>query len=185
MKDIFSKLLGCLTVLLLLTAVVLSVSMRNAQPLTVGSFAAAEAQTEQFMNALCSGDYETAEGLISGGHSLAPAEEFSDPLTQTLWEAYTGSLSHTFNGGCYADQYGLYRDVTVTALDIPALMADLQRKTALTEDSLGDAAMDMIARGDYTMTHTLTLQLTGSGGHWQLLPTPQLIALMQGSMGGA
>ena len=95
---------------------------------------------------------------------------------------------------CYADDYGVYRDVSVTLLDIPALMTDLQNRAALLHreadsnsmtDTLADAVPSMAASKEYVLTRTITLQLTGHGGRWMVQASPQLIDLLQGSMGGA
>ncbi len=194
MKQTLSKFLGYMSFILLLAAVILTISLRNSSPIIVGSLSEADVQTERFMDAVCNGDFDTAEKLISSSHDLTPKEEHTNPLTKTLWEAYRSNLTYRFHGGCYADDYGLYRDVTITALDLPALMSDLQTRSAIVQsntdedqimEKLAETAADMIARGGYTTERTLTLRLTGHSGDWQIQITPQLIALLQGSMGGA
>ncbi len=190
MMNRLSKLLGALSAILLLSAVVLALSLRNADPISTGSIAAADAQTEGFMEALCSGEYDTAAGYLRGSPALAPQDAFSNALTEALWSAYTDTTDYTFHGSCYADDYGLYRDVTVTRLDIPAVIADLQSRSSVSlsksdREDLAEIAAELIAKGTYTTEYTITLQLTGFGGQWQIEPTPQLIALMQGTVGGA
>ena len=190
MMNRLSKLLGALSAILLLTAAVSALSLKNADPITTGSLAAADAQTEQFMEALCRGEFDTAANCLKGSPILAPAGAFSDALTEALWSAYADSLDYTFHGGCYADDYGLYRDVTVTRLDIPAVIADLQSRSSVSlskpdHEDLAEIAAELIAKGTYTTEYTITLQLTGFGGQWQIEPTPQLVALMQGTVGGA
>lgn len=187
MKHTLSKLFSALSVLLLLAAVIFALSMRNAPPILAVSLNEAELQTEQFMEALCRSDYAAAEKLIAGSPTLTPNEDQENPLTQALWEAYLHSFSYEFHGSCYTDEYGLYRDVTVTVLDLPSLMTDLQSRPTVgltNTDALIQAIPHMITHGDYTAPHHLTLQLTAHKGQWKIQPTPQLIALMQGSTGG-
>ena len=193
MKQSLSKLFAALSAILLLAVVIFSISMRNAPPIIIGSLHEADLQSEQFMDALCSGDYSFAEQLLAGSLEITPTVAHSSPLTQALWEAYIHNFSYEFQGSCYSDEFGLYRDVTITALDLPTFMADLQTRSAIfstTQDhdhimnTLAEAVPTMLTRGDYTASHHLTLQLTAHNGQWRIQPTPQLIALMQGSMGG-
>ena len=199
-----SSLFGVLFVLLLCVSLALTAFMRNTSPATAEPFTAADFMTEGFMEALCSGDYTTAEKYLNSNTSIAPEQEFTNALTKTLWDAYIQTLSYEFHGGCYSDDYGLYRDVTVTATDISALMAELQEQSAILlankaletdtdgdysqefiMDTLAEASAEMVCTKDFTTERTLTLQVVYHNGRWMVQPTPQLIDLMQGSMGGA
>ena len=208
-NDFIPALFGVACVVLLAAAAVLGIAMRNASPVTAGSMYNAEAQTEKLMNAVCSGDYTAAEDLLSGSHKLALEREPSNPLYSVLWDAYTSNLDYQFQGSCYADYYGLYRDVTVTMPDILTLMEDLQKRSTLLlyskaenspqsvydangnytqefiMDTLAEEAYSMIADNHYTTTRTLTLHLTGSGGQWYIQPDPLLMDWICGGMGGA
>ncbi len=184
MKNPLSALFGLLFAASLGAALFLTLIAGNA-PIITDSLTEAEAQTQRLMDAVCSGDYAAAEELLTGGLRLVPEGEHSSALTQALWDAYIDTLSYSFHGGCYADDYGLYRDVTVTILDIPALLNDLPIGLGRTEDEQAADVQSALAKGDYTATRTLTLQLTGHGGRWMIHATPQLVDLMQGSMGGA
>ena len=208
-NNFIPTLLGVACVVLLAAAAILGIAMRNALPITAGSMQNAEAQTEKLMNAVCSGDYTAAEDLLSGSLKLTLEREPTNSLYRVLWDAYSDSLDYRFQGSCYADNYGLYRDVTVTMLDIPTLMEDLQKRSTLLlyskaenspqsiydangnytqkfiMDTLGEEADSMIANNDYTTTQTLTLHLTGSGGQWYIQPDPLLIDWIRGGMGGA
>lgn len=193
MKYRLSKLFSTLSVVLLLGAVILTFSVRNTPPILVGSLHKADLQSEHFMEVLCSGDYTAAEKLLAGSPDLTPDKAYASPLTQALWEAYIHSFSYEFQDSCYSDAFGLYRNVTVTTLDLPLFMADLQTRFPIhsgTQDhdqimnTLAEAVPNLIARGEYSTTHHLTLQLTARNGQWKILPTPQLINLLQGNVGG-
>ena len=131
-------------------------------------------------------------------------KSFENNLNETLWSAYTDSLSYEFHGSCYTGSHGVCRDVTVTHLDIPALIADLQPRVntllatrarnegifgEYTDDfimeTLASEAADMAADQGYLTTSTITLQLVGQLGQWHIRTSPQLTQLLQGSMGGA
>ena len=206
---ILSALFGLLFPLLLCAALVLSFSMRGKAPLTLGGIDTARRQTEQLMDAICAADFSAAEDLISGSPKLTAKTKNNDALTVALWDAYYSSISYHFLGDCYADDYGLYRDVSVTYIDIPALMDALQLhapllladKAAEAHDSaygadgeytpefisetLAAEAKKLLQTNAYTVTRTLTLQPIGSGGHWVIQNTPELMDFISGSMGGA
>lgn len=202
--NLLSSLFGILFLLLLCASLVLTAFMRNTPPATAEHFAAADLQTECFMEAFCSGDYITAETYLNSNRSIALEQDFSNALSKALWDVYIQNLSYEFHGGCYSDNYGLYRDVTITATDISALMAELQEQSAILlankalatdtdddytqefiTDTLAGAVAEMACNKDFTTTRTLTLQVVYHKGHWMIQPTSQLIDLMQGSMGGA
>ena len=181
---LLSALFGLLFCLFLAAALILSVAMRNAPTLALGTMEAAEAQTQTLMEAICSKDFSKAEQLLSGSNNLNSRESFHSPLTTTLWDAYYSSITYQFHGGCYTDDYGLYRDVTVTYLDIPTLLEDLQSRTLALSDNLAEQAQSMAQSGTYTAKRTLTLQLISTGGRWSVLSSPELLDFISGSMGG-
>ena len=183
--------------------------MNEQPPMITGNLSAAEQQTTAFMDAICSRDFSVAEDLLAGSPKLDSNIQPSNPFSEALWDAYYESMSYTFQGSCYTDEYGLYRDVTITYLSIPALMEDLQPRAPLllanaavdcpetaydgngnyTQDfiykTLAAEAEAMLHIKDYTVTRTLTLQITGKGGHHIIQNTPALMDLISGSMGGA
>ena len=191
MKKYLIHFSGLLSVCLLCAVVLLSTTMRSQSPVIFDMYDAANRHAELFMDAVCSGDYAAAEALLDGTCKLSSEAEHSNAFYQTLWDAYIDSLSYQFTDSCYTNNYGVYRDVTVTFLDIPHLMSDLQSRifyTTTSEDhvmeSLAESAINMIAEREYNTTETLTLQLVSRNGQWLILPSPQLIDFMQGSMGG-
>ena len=187
-----SKLFGILSVITLSAAVLFAVAMKNTPSLTVGSWDAADFLSEQFMEAVCCGNYADAEAMLIGSPVLHLEQGFTNPLSERLWDAYISTLSYTFHGSCYSSDHGLYRDVTLTILDIPTLLTDLQKQSvylpafssAAEMNILAEAVQDTIESGSYTTTRTLTLQLMTHRGKWKISPTVELIDLMQGSMGG-
>ena len=129
--NVLSALFGVFFVLLLAATAVLAVSARNSSPVMAGALERAEVRTEALMDAICAGDYAAAEKLISGRPDLEIDRDPSNPLSLVLWEAYIERLSYEFRGDCYYDDYGVYRDVTVTLLDISAVMEQLQSRSAM------------------------------------------------------
>jgi len=205
---IVSALFGVLFVLLLMGTAALGISARSNAPVMAGSLESAEVRTEALMEAICSRDYAAAEKLISGKPDLEPNREPATELSKVLWEAYGESMSYEFQSGCYFDDYGVYRDVKVTLLDIPALMEQLQSRSAMILSgkavsnpaeaydgnggyrqefimkALAEAAEEMIREDSYLTTWDLTLQLTGRRGQWVVQQDHGLMSLIAGGIGG-
>lgn len=51
------------------------------------------------MDALCAGDYATAQSCIYGQPDLGAGEP-EDAVSKLLWDAFTDSLSYEFTGLC-------------------------------------------------------------------------------------
>lgn len=206
---ILSVLFGLLFIPLLIGTVYLAVSARNAAPLLVSSMTDAQGQTQALMDAVCSRDYAAAEELLSGDLTLTPDREPTNTLSKTLWDAYGNTLSYEFRGDCYATDYGLFRDVTVTFLDIPSIMADIQSHSAvlLANKAIADPSNAYEADGSYRedfvlnalaeeaslltdsdaylITRNLTLHLVGDGSQWLIQADQSLMTVLAGGMGGA
>lgn len=203
-----SAIFGLLSLLLLVGTVLLAVSQRNADPRLPDSMKPAEAQTREFMEAVVTCDYTAVEKLLSGSPDLGTDRVPTNPLSQYLWDIYGSSLSYRFDGDCYADDYGVYRDVIVTMADLTAMMDDLQGHAAIL--LAGEAAADPdnaynpdgsyrqefiyfalakeAAQMDvncYMTERRLTLQLEHEGGKWVVRPDRSLLDVLAGGMGGA
>ena len=88
----FSALFGILGILLMVVTAAVSIASRNAQPRMLESPEAASAQAQRMMDALCAGDYDTAQGYIIGQPDLGAGEP-EDAVSRLLWDAFTDSLS--------------------------------------------------------------------------------------------
>lgn len=202
-----SALFGLLWILLLAGIVLLAVSQRNASPRLPDSMKQAEAQTRALMEAVVSCDYTAVEHLLSGSPDLDTDRTPSDPLSQNLWTIYGSSLSYKFDGPCYADDYGVYRDVTVTMADLTAMMTDIQAHSAILlaskaaadpnaynadgsykQDFILSALASQAAKldaNDYLTTRSLTLRLENDGGQWAIRLDRALLDVLAGGIGGA
>ena len=203
-----SVIFGLLSILLLAGTVLLAVSQRNADPRLPASMKLAEAQTRELMEAVVTCDYTAVEKLLSGSPELGTDRVPSNPLSQSLWSIYGGSLSYAFDGPCYADDYGIYRDVTVTMADLTAIMDDLQSHAAILLAGKAAEAPDKAYNADgsyrqefiysalaeeaaqldaskYMTERSLTLQLEHAGGKWVVRPDRSLLDVLAGGMGGA
>ena len=129
----FSALFGILGILLMVVTAAVSIASRNAQPRMLESPEAASAQAQRMMDALCAGDYDTAQGCIYGQPDLGAGEP-EDAVSRLLWDAFTDSLSYEFTGLCRVTDTGFARDVSVTCLDVSGVTEAVpQRAKALLE----------------------------------------------------
>lgn len=203
----FSTVFAALGVLLLVLAIAVSFLALNASAVLIGGGKKAESQTQVFMDALCEGDYAAAESLLLGAPALGLESTPQTELAAIFWDAYSDSLSYTFAGDCYPGESGLCRDVTVTALDIPAVMVGLQERlpallsarVAVTDPNevynedgtYRDAfVMELLCREaeavleaeDWYVSQTITLHLTCQDGKWLIHPETALMKLLAGNM---
>lgn len=200
----FFALLGAI---LLLSAVVLSLLALNAPARLLFGTTEADARTQALMDALCEKNYAAASALMLGNPQLDADSTPDSSLGALLWEAYADSLSYEFSGSCYAGESGVCRDVTITALDIPALMVSLkdQAQTLLRKgaasanpeeiynedgsyqdafltDALKDGAAALLSQRIPTASRTITLHLTARDGQWYILPEQALLDVIAGGM---
>lgn len=205
---LLSSLFAVLAAVLTVGTVALSLLSLDAPARLVTVSDSAEQCTREFMDAFCRGDHAAAGGLMLGQLQLEPDQEPASQLAALLWEAYGSSLSYAFAGECYASDSGLCRDVTLTALDIPGVMALLKERSqdllarqaaataadlvfddeghyqeAFVMEVLCAEAAVILEEGGVTASRELTLELTRRDGQWWILPEQELLDAISGGMG--
>lgn len=206
-RRILSALFGVLFLLMAASTVWLCVGYRDAAPVLLGDLTHANACTDALMEAVCDRDFATVRQLTTGETIPNIQKAPGNALSQFLWEEYGACFSYQFQGDCYITDYGVYRDVQVTVLDIPTLMEDLQlyagvplaENAANTPDAyaadgtytrsfvmeiLTQEAKTMLETDFYTVTRDLTLRLSGTGNTWLVCPERALTDVITGGMGG-
>lgn len=203
-----SNLFALLGAVLIVGTVALSFLSLNTAPHLVVASDDAEQCTQNFMDALCQEDYTAAGNLLLGQPNLAADQEPGSELGSLLWDTYSDSLSYEFVGECYATDAGLSRDVRITALDIPDVMAVLKERSEslLTQsvevtDSeivydkdnnyredfvmgvLLDGVIAILEEGYATTSREITLNLTFQNGQWWIQPEQALMNVISGGMG--
>ena len=133
--------------------------------------------------------------------------EEASPLVNALWMAYTGSIRAEFRSTLAPSDTGCRREVTVTALDISGLMAQLKAdapallaaealaigedlafgednhyRPEFATDVLQRAVADMLTRPEFITTRHLTLELQLQDGVWRILPSRKLLDLLCGKI---
>lgn len=200
----FFTLIG---ILLLCGGLLLSWFCADASPLLLYPSEDAVDLTEAFTNTLRSGDLDTAGSLLLGQPRLT-FEPLPEPSIEALlWTAYIQSLQFTFQDGLSPDNTGCCRSVTVTGLDIPALMQQLKeeapellaQEAALIGEDLAfgednhyrqDFVMEVLYRsvqerltGSYpTASREYRLELVLQDDVWKILPNQDLLDLICGKI---
>ena len=201
-----SVFFAVMAVALIVATVVGYVYFYQTPPMVQTPLEDAEIRTELLMEALCQGDYAVAEESLYGNPELQWNPEAASELGALLWEAYSNSMSYEFSGSCYATGDGLFRDVTVTVLDIPALCQKVgERFQALMEPYLvevqyGSEAFDengvlrqefsagklrkaveqvLLLRNSYA-SYQVTLELVYQNGQWWVMPKQNLVDIVAG-----
>lgn len=166
----------------------------------------AEVRSEALMEDICRGDYVAAGESLYGSPELKWDPDTASELGALLWQAYSSTMSYEFAGPCYATGSGIFRDVTITVLDIPALQPKIQEQFLqlmephLTEarydseafdengllrqtfaaDMLAQAVEQVLQQDNAFASHRITLELVLENGQWWVMPKRSLIDIVAG-----
>lgn len=194
-------------ILLLCLGLLLGYLCADAAPVLLEPSSRAMAVTEDFMEALQSGDLDSAGTMLSGQPRLRFEDAESGFLTALLWDAYTGSLQFAFGEELTPTDSGCCRTVTVTALDISALMEQLKKEApALLAEATAAIGEDLAFgednhyRQDFvtevlyrrvqeylkgacpTVSREYRLEMVLQEDAWQILPSQELLDLICGKI---
>lgn len=204
----FSRVLTFLGAALLILTAAIAFGSRNASPRLLNAPEEARVVTQELMEDLSRGDLAAAGLLLSGQPVLENTPDLGGGYADVLWNAYWDSFQYAFAGDCYAGDNGLCRDVTVTVLDIPALLPSMEStyQTLLPKlaaaagsdalDSSGGyredfvlqvlerSATEALAAQLPTQSRTLTLRLACRDGQWQISCDKNLTDILSGGLTG-
>lgn len=193
----------------LVVATVIGYVCFHREPLTIQTpLEDAEARAELLMESICQGDYAAAGESLCGEPELQWDQETAAWLSTQLWQAYADSMSYEFCGPCYVTGSGIFRDVTVTALDVPALSPKIQERfdqllepyllvsrydsevnekdgalrQEFTADILHQAVEEILQEENACTDCRITLELVFQDGQWWVVPDQSLIDIIAGVM---
>jgi len=204
----FSALFGLLGLCLAAAGIVLAVSNRDAGPVLVEQPDAAMEQVETMMDALCTGDYDTVSGCIYGNPDLGLDREADGEVAQLFWNALAESFDCQIRSDFHATNSGVSLDVTISAMDIKSVTANLRERAQgrmehrieqtddLSEiydenheyreefvmEALLEAAKDALAQDAQTISWDLTLNLIYENGQWWIMPETELFKAISGGI---
>ncbi len=202
-----SILFSLLGILLLIGGLLLCWFCTGSSPLLLQPSENAIALTESFTESLRSGDTEASGSMLLGQPRLAFDPPPESSITALLWYAYTDSLQFSFQDSLSSSKSGCCRTVTVTGLDIPALMQRLKeaapellaQETALIGEDLvfgkdnhyrQDVVSDVLYRGVQQLlsgpypiaTREYQLELVLQDNVWKIMPNQDLLDLICGKI---
>lgn len=207
-KKILSGLFGLLGLALAAAALVLCFRSLKAPARVFELDTAAPERTEDWMDAVCAGDYESAGQMMYGQPELELGVDENDPVSVLFWDACVDRFSYEFLGDCYPTQTGVARDVKIITLDIPRIMGLLRPRTeavmgqrieeweyldgvydennnyqdSFVMDSLREAAEGLLEEGLFITSRELTLNLIYEDGQWWVLAEQDLINTLSGKI---
>lgn len=193
---------------LMVGTVVLCLISLDAPAQMLGMPKTAMARSEEMMDALVEGDFASAAGVMYGQPDPGVDHVPDDPLNALVWDAFSSSISYEFTGVCYAEGSAIFRDASVTALDIPsvteaiqlradALMAERKKSAqteeetqqetesspeALAEQVMQEAVLQVLAEDTGLVTRTVTLKLIYRNGQWWVVPDQALLQAISGGV---
>lgn len=205
--NIPARVFGCLGAVLAVTALLICLTQRNAQPRLFGTAAGAEECAQAMMENIAQGNYAAASAYLYGAPSLGTGTQPESDTAGILWEAFVSSLDFEPLGGCYATVSGLARDYSVSSLDLPKLTQALKDAAPGILEARLDAAEDMTLiydeNGEYRETfaqsvleeaarqvlasadsvdRTVTLNLVYEGNQWWVVPDHALLSAISGGI---
>ena len=98
-------------------------------PMLLQPPAGAVSLAEELMEAVCGGDFETAETMLYGQPELGADRQPSDAAGAMIWNAYVNSLDYELMGELYATDAGLAQDVKIIFMELPTVTANLSART--------------------------------------------------------
>ena len=203
-----SVLFAVIAVVLMAATAIGYVCFHSEPPMIQTPVEEAEARTEMLMEAICRADYTAVGESLYGKPELQWDQETAAWLSTQLWQAYTDSMSYKFSGPCYTTESGIFRDVTITALDVPALSPKIQERFQLmlepyltvsrydpeiydengvlrqefTADMLHQAVEQILLEDNACTEYQITLELTFQDDQWWVVPKEPLIDIIAGVM---
>lgn len=203
----FSWLFGLVGLCLMVGAAVLCFASLAAAPKIVEQSEHARLCAEEFLDAVCHGDFEAAQSRILGQPDLGLNREPETDVNRLIWDAFVDSLSGTLAGDSYATDTGPAWDMTVTFLDIAAVTDAMTAKAgevlSQRQDQSGETLLDENGQYPETLvqevlleaaglaleeatpvTRELTLNLVFQDDQWWISADKALLEVLSGGLAG-
>lgn len=160
----------------------------------------------EFMQAITSGDYDSAYTYLDGYSGLGLENQPSDPAGELMYQALRESYSYSMEGPCVTDKLSAQQPIEFGYLDIRAMEADVESETI---DVLGEFVQDRprsqmydendnylpeVAQEaylqalsavlenaeDYYTSVSINLELNYLGDRWGIVPSQSLLSALSG-----
>ena len=204
----FSGFFLFLALVMMAAALFMVMALPGTTPTLVSQPQEAQNRVIAAMDAICQGDYASAEPYLLGQPSLGADRQPEDVAGQLIWRDFLRSLSYALSGECYATDTGVAQDISLTYLDISSVTANLAQRserlltqlqqeathTSQIYDDNGDYRQDVVQRvlqaavlealnaDAKKTTVTFTLQLVYRDGQWYIVPNSDFIHALSGGI---
>lgn len=204
----FAVIFGLLGAAIAVGTVFLCLQSLNQEPVLVKTPVSATAQVESMMRAVCKNDFAAASALIYGNPDLGAEQDYEDPVTNMIWDAFIDSIEYEMVGDCFATNSGVAQNIHVQYLDIAAATSALQiRSRNLLEQRINeaedmediydennefrqdfldavveDAVKETVAKDATYLEADLTVNLAYTGGQWWVVADDALVGFLSGGM---
>ena len=208
LSKILAALFGVAGVCAAGLCVSLSFQNMNASPVLVEQPESAREQVVTMMDAVRENNYAAAGAVMQGtpifGADRAPA----DAVSGLIWDAFVESIQYELVGELYATDSGVAQNITVTALDMSSVTANLKERSAKllqkrveeAEDPdevydenneyredfvmqvLYDAAEQALANDAKNVTSDVTINMIYENGQWWIVPDSSLLSAISGGV---
>jgi len=208
LAKVLSLFFAMIAVLMVTATAIVYAHFRGEPPMIQLSMDELNARTDILMEAICRGDYSAASASLYGSPELQWDHDTAAWLSTRLWSAYSDSITYAFSGPCYATNSGIFRDVTITVLDVPALSSKIEDRFQLLlepyltvsrydpeineedgslrqefiADVLHQAVEQILSEDNPTIDFRITLELTFKDGQWWVIPQQPLIDIISGTV---
>lgn len=204
----FAGMFGTVGAVLLAGSIALCLMFRSG-PVYMDEFPAGAVQCSDVLAyAISQKDFASVEQCLYGRPGLDMAGTPEDPMAAAVWKEFNNSFSFSYQGDCYAEEAGIFRDATVTYLEVASVTENLQTRahalltqkveTAtdmaqlygedgqfrqdLVDQVLTEALEQAIREDARQVTETVTVELVHREGRWWAIPDTALLTALSGGL---
>lgn len=187
-SKVFSSLFGILGTVLLIASIGVCLLCRNWTPQNQGVPQAADAAADQFIQALSAGDFASAGNLIYGQPELGAEGVFHSDAAARIWEGFRESFVCQSEGGSYLESTDIYRNVTLSYLDVAGVLRETASFARTTGDEAEEPDTQLLTAMDRALSEGKTLRIQGKlrmiedQGHWYVIPDKTVLSAISGGL---
>lgn len=204
----FAAIFGLLGLATVALCIALSFLYMDASPVLAKAPEDAKSQITELMDAVCSNDFDAVSGLVLGNPDFGVNRDPEDAVGVLIWDAFIESIQYELNGEMYATDSGVAQNITITALDMNSVTANLKaRSQALLEQrvmeaedtdeiydenyeyldsfvmkALYDAAVQALKEDAQTVSRTVTINMVYENETWWIVSDSALLSAISGGV---
>ena len=205
---LFSAICAIAGAVLMVGTIALSLICLDREAELVEVPAGAATCADALQSAVCEGNYPEISRLLYGQPEFGVDRKPGTEAGIMIWDAFSDSISFSFQGEFYATDSGVARDAVVTAMDISSVTDALDRQahsllTArveaatemeqlydennnfredLVEDVIREAVVRALAENAREISKTVTVNFVCRDGQWWAVADGALLQVLSGGL---